>query len=142
MAEEVEKVCQARDCMNSFVAVKDVGIEPASYCSPACSRREAKHRKRARAGRPVPPKTTASGSSRKPAVPRKFEKRNLGSSMNLVGRCPRPYKQVFRTEEEAQTEIDRIGDDTLNTYVCSCSALHIGHPSPRWQKAQAAQAVG
>ncbi len=67
----------------------------------------------------------------KPGPPnvRHRTKRNLGTEITAIGRCPRPYKGVWRTEQEAEAEIERIGDPMMEVYRCSCGALHIGHPT-------------
>lgn len=48
-------------------------------------------------------------------------------------RCPRPWKKVYRTEEEAIAFINRVHSEEkdLKPYSCRCGALHIGHPDKR-----------
>lgn len=46
--------------------------------------------------------------------------------MNLIGRCPTPFKQVHVTFESAREVIARV-DPSMHPYRCVCGGIHIGH---------------
>jgi hypothetical protein len=58
----------------------------------------------------------------------KVSKRRSTERM-LDFRCPTPYKQMFRSLDEAQEFIDAVHPDDagLEPYACTCGAHHFGH---------------
>ena len=68
-------MCRARDCTNWYLVPVVAGQDPSQYCSEACNRREAKHRKRDRAAVPeVPQAPERSKPKPMPPKPKKFSK--------------------------------------------------------------------
>lgn len=52
----------------------------------------------------------------------KWEPENL----NMIGRCPTPFKQIHATFESAREVVARV-DPTMHPYRCVCGGIHIGH---------------
>lgn len=46
--------------------------------------------------------------------------------LNMVGRCPTPFKQTHRSFESAMETIQRV-DPAMHPYRCQCGGIHIGH---------------
>ena len=48
---------------------------------------------------------------------------------NTSFRCPKRYKRVFRSWDEAVTHLALAGLKGVFPYRCPCAAIHVGHPS-------------
>lgn len=116
------KHCKATDCAQSY------SDSESDYCSATCKRR-AKRQRMARREQ-----VGIKGPARTPSK-RVAEKIDLSQ----IGRCPKMYKRVFRTWDEAYKDIARLGDPELTPYHCPCGAIHIGHPSTETNRRQARQ---
>jgi hypothetical protein len=76
------------------------------------------------------PKSRNSYVSKKRQERLDFEAREKKRHAKMLDfRCPKPYKQMFRSTEEAQAFIDAIHPDEvgMRPYPCQCGSIHIGH---------------
>lgn len=117
--------CRAEDCNQEFTITTKEREEPSAYCSTACKRRAKRHRSATRPQEEAQPRMGPQPVAETRSRP--FSKRNVGTSLNTVGRCSWPFKRVFRTEDEAYRAIQSVNDPTMSVYRCACGARHIGH---------------
>ena len=63
---------------------------------------------------------------------RKCKKRKrLHLGNNLPTKCPHPWKQNFRSHQEAQAKCNEMEDGYMKPYRCRCGGIHVGHPKMR-----------
>lgn len=83
------------------------------------------HRKRASEARK---KRKEANTSTAEKLPKRTTKKPppAPSDMNMVGRCPHPFKINFQNVHDAELVIKKV-DPTMHVYRCQCGGLHIGH---------------
>lgn len=59
------------------------------------------------------------------------DRSNRNRQATMPRKCPRPDKQVFASQRDAQLLADKVGKDNniepLGVYRCVCGGIHIGN---------------